>query len=90
MRTSLGDADEYSANECVRITHVVPIAFCANSTTAFTALGDRFLNEAPAFRSISWVFKEQVVFYAPCTRLCKWTVYSRVTTSESAERVLPV
>jgi hypothetical protein len=25
----------------------------------------------------------------PCTRLCMWMVYSRVTTSCSAERVLP-
>jgi hypothetical protein len=26
----------------------------------------------------------------PCTRLCMWMVYSRVTTSASAERCLPV
>ena len=26
----------------------------------------------------------------PCTRLCRWIVYSRVTTSLRAERVLPV
>lgn len=26
----------------------------------------------------------------PCTSLCRWIVYSRVTTSWSAERVLPV
>ena len=55
MRTSL-ITDEYYTREKGKTAHVVPIAFCANSTTAFTALGDRFLNEAPAFRSISQRF----------------------------------
>lgn len=52
-------------------TSVVPIVFCAKSTTDLTAQGARFLKERP------------------CTRLWRWMVYSRVTTSWSAERVLP-
>lgn len=69
------------------------MAFWANATTDLTAQGavEAVPNEETS--DMGQEAQEDVPFFLnerPWTYLCRWTVYSRVTTSWSAERVLPV
>ena len=62
--------------------------------TAWLSLGSRRTSEVPIVfcaKSITDLTAQGARFLneRPCTRLCKWMVYSRETTSWSAERVLP-
>jgi hypothetical protein len=64
--------------ESIRTSGVF-IIFSANFFNSFTARGARFLNAL--FQTPIIHRYEQNDTYMPCNRLCKLTVYSRVTTS---------